>query len=607
MYKLLIEDKNGVWKIVDLGDDKPRINYQANNIAELKDRQVNYSQALKLPPTKNNCALFGFSDSFDVVTDFPYKKHNCRLFSDDSVLAGTGSYLILDKVNKFFEVQILSGNADFFDILKNKEMSELDLGSIVRNLAAFNPANFGGKYEYAAATFTKVAETFFRTDIDDMYPFVLLKPAIESLISQNGYTLETNLTDAQWNKKAISLCSLKPIPESWIPFYGTAAYSSLAGTPTGYLRIPITGTGNGQMTQENPSGYATQALQYKAIENGTVRIVITVNRSTSFNPDFTTVNVTNMTTGEVLHNNQFISHNIDLTSTVEKDQIIRISINRFALDGGPLPSSSYNISVRCELNSESDVPLNGVIYPAPNIGFDTQFDFFKMFVQLFGLTVNIDNETKTVKAYTMKKLYDNKAIAKDWSAKLNDVENDTSFVINGYAQNNYISFVENTSDKVADRGNFIVANETLDKAKDLFSLKFEAGFDRKVNSWVVANIPLNEIAEDNLTATFTGGKPHIVELSANTIEFTVYGSMYYYHIATHAKAQTFVDSFYSDLQTILNDAKWKDEEFYLTDQDIEDFENFVPVYVQKYGAYFYVNKIKNFVSGVLTKCELVRL
>jgi len=66
---------------------------------------------------------------------------------------------------------------------------------------------------------------------------------------------------------------------------------------------------------------------------------------------------------------------------------------------------------------------------------------------------------------------------------------------------------------------------------------------------------------------------------------------------------------------MLVNAKLADAEFLLTEQDIEDYKAikdevpgvFIPVYLKSAGAYFYINKIKNFVSGRPTKCELVRL
>lgn len=76
-----------------------------------------------------------------------------------------------------------------------------------------------------------------------------------------------------------------------------------------------------------------------------------------------------------------------------------------------------------------------------------------------------------------------------------------------------------------------------------------------------------------------------------------------------------VNIYYPGLVSILNNAKITEREFNLTDQDIEDYRSikngvpaaFIPVWVDDLGACFYINKIKNFVSGKPTKCELVKI
>ena len=55
---ILYINKGGEWMTVDLGNNKPAMNYQTNDIADLKSRQYDYSQALKIPMTKRNCWFF---------------------------------------------------------------------------------------------------------------------------------------------------------------------------------------------------------------------------------------------------------------------------------------------------------------------------------------------------------------------------------------------------------------------------------------------------------------------------------------------------------------------------------------------------------------------
>jgi hypothetical protein len=78
-YQILIEDKNGVWRELDLGNDTFAWTYQVNDIADLVSRNASYSQALKLPRTAKNAEIFDFANCFDAVTNNPDIRHNCRV------------------------------------------------------------------------------------------------------------------------------------------------------------------------------------------------------------------------------------------------------------------------------------------------------------------------------------------------------------------------------------------------------------------------------------------------------------------------------------------------------------------------------------------------
>ena len=130
----------------------------------------------------------------------------------------------------------------------------------------------------------------------------------------------------------------------------------------------------------------------------------------------------------------------------------------------------------------------------------------------------------------------------------------------------------------------------------------------------VANIPLLERSAgtdeidwtDDDIFTFKGSKTHLVELSER-YKFLLPDDSYI-PIANHVKAQYLIDTFYDKLvNKMLVRDKTIEEQFLLTDQDIEEFDQFTPIYLHQYGAYFYVNKIKNYISGQLTTVELIRL
>ncbi|MEI8204845.1 MAG: hypothetical protein WCH34_17630, partial [Bacteroidota bacterium] len=422
MYKLYIEDLNGNWKLADMGDDKPAMNYQVNDIAELKDRQASYSQALKIPMTKNNCAIFGFSDTFDVVTEFPYQKHNCRLLSNDYIIAGVGTFLIIDKVNQFFEVQILSGNADFFNQLSEKKMTELDLGYVVYGADGIDNYSFanGDFYRYCLCTTVKGGYHYVSHIETESYPFVYLLNAFEQIMIQNGYTLESNIVEPAAGKYAVSLCSMNSNGEYFTEFNAQAGTHSVLNIQRAldspyYFPLPVSISGQGSLVAVPGTG-----CKYKARETGNVTIGIGIDAFTSTSKvGNVTVLAKNLTQDVeyILYNslNSPFLFEGDKVIPVNKWDEIQVVLYAYTLDnncsyqtgsdgdtGQPImtdyPVTDWHIDLKCDVYfKDIDYPLVPVgekLYLADNIGFDTQLDFAKAVAQLFGLTFIIDNATK---------------------------------------------------------------------------------------------------------------------------------------------------------------------------------------------------------------------
>lgn len=580
-YTLYI-NRGGEWQIVDLGNNKPAINFQTNDIADLKTRQYNYSQALKIPMTKRNCWVFEGVENIDVSTSFAYAKHECRLFSNGFVIAGVGSYLILDKITDSFECQIVSGASSLYDAL-NAPMSELNLGSIVRNNAACNPINFTPEYKFAAATFIKGGAPIFQSGLADIFPFIHLRTAIENMLSAHGYTLQTNIVDADLEKKYISLASVM----SDFPFYkANASFEGIAAA--GYFPYNIT---------TNPSGklsILTNTLRYGAAFYSNVRIKAVIEST-----EMATCYIASIIGGveTQLYYKSSLNHDIDISAALGYND----HINFLALaPSGAVVSSTVQFSI-----VPANVPYGEILPFAYNLGFEKQIDFFKAFLQLFGLSAIVDSENNIVEAYNMKLLYENKCIAKDWSKKLHIKQTEDYFTIGSYAKKNYIKFLDNTDDNVTDKAFFEIQNDLLPDEKEVISFPFQAGMDDYVSNNLVANIPLEEITDTDIN--FKGCPPHLVELSDDTISFLVDGTIFNYQRAIHVKSQELLDSYYSELRTMLSSAMVKEAYFNLSDSDIDNFDPNIPIYIDAYGHYFYVNKIINYVSGQLTKCQIIKL
>jgi len=154
----------------------------------------------------------------------------------------------------------------------------------------------------------------------------------------------------------------------------------------------------------------------------------------------------------------------------------------------------------------------------------------------------------------------------------------------------------------------------------LFTLSFESGKDYVRTIYIgspqlkfdydVANLPLFS-REDDDTLTFSTGKPHLLTKDP-------YGGLgVNYYVATHVTAQSLINNFFAPLVKMLNQARVIEVYLNLTDEDIQKYNSihaeancphaFVPVFFQQFSRYFYINKIQNYISGKLTKCELIKL
>lgn len=613
MYKLIVKDGNGNWNPLDLGDEAPAMVYQVNDIAELKNRNADGSQAIRLPKTDSNIRAFGFASVSDAVSSAPYKRHECRLFSNDYVLAGKGSYLVFDRIGQYFEVQILSGNANFFDYLKDNKLETLDLGYAELSLEGISEES--GRYIFPAATFRidsiNAAGSLKDIDKERIFPSVYLKYIIEEMVTTHGFSLVHNISYEDLNNKLISLATLKPDESSLDVFKGYNESSSIIQSGPAYLPWADDQIHNASGLLRPFVEGAMSAIEYKSPINGVLNIRVEFQNLGGF-------------TGAILRVGGDGPHYawdrdgggiVDQTLSIEvqKGDLIRLWLVSKATNPGA--NAIYKFSVE---SLETDVvPFGGKVPLSKNLGFDSQLDLFKAFAQLFGLVISVDNIEKIVYAYTFEKLYDNKSIARDWSDKLHVEDNiETVFDLTTYAQVNTISF--NADGNYLDAGKFTINNETLAPLKELFKIEFQSGRDYYQTSndgvgFMTANIPLLEKDTDTDSFTFKDGKPHILNRSESKKTFTVNSNdpvketVDLYPI-THAKAQSFIDTHYDRLvNNMLNNAKKIEPFLNLNEYDIEMFDQMIPIYLSYYGAYFYVNKINNFVSDRLTRCELIRL
>lgn len=734
MYELNVKIKDN-WYPIDLGSETPAINISRNDISELKDRNADYSQSLRLPKSANNCLVFDHIDDFQSISlnNLRHKRFECELFYDSFRITRKGCVMRFVSVSTYFEVQILGAEIAFFEELKKsnadgkpKDLNDLDfIETIIRGIDGVYQST--GEQSLSRHSFYGIADFSDRVNGDLSFyrprnyyypegqvPFIWYKSIINQILQENGgYTLESDISDNPLFDKAcipfdgmmVSSSAIVNLDETGAK--GTNAWQSYESDGWIMRYLPNVSLSDSNSFLFSNNGYFTiKSLQYSENNQGQPLYFnfLCYKPKTSgtytFNLSFDSWLVSSGSNAHILGLISLNSTNQDIGSTYQASGTNQASFLYNRTASVNLTASDFVVFViysaqteyvrrpydisnfRVQMTNFIPSDVAGIGLPMPikgNLPEMTQVDFFKTFLQLYGLTMDVDEDNKIIRAYTFDKVVQNKTIAKDWSDKFNlKSAHKEKFIIGSYGKRNYLKFKTEELEVGGDAYTNITEGSAyefwLSRKPVYYSDTAESGkvrmsdedFLSKAFYWVYNNDYKNlnfesvgyfEIDDDNLkdehnfvelpfqaeescralspnnflygkivrynTAdnTFSFDSPPVFAIANVMKEVQVrippYTQAQYAELPVAvtqrtgavASAQSLVRNFYSTIsESALADVRLiEDAEFYLSAKDVQEFDPFTPVYVDYFGAFFYVNKIKNFRENVITKVDLVKI
>jgi hypothetical protein len=619
MYAIKIIDATRGEVALDLTTGSFPYTFEANDIAELNDRSASWSYTIRLPRTANNEDIFGHAGTPFVDTDKPYKRFLCNVYTNGLLIIERG-VLFLDSATKTeYDVQILSGVANVFELMKDIDY-KLQANNHITRLP-FRSAPSGAHtaaYAYAYSLNEVVSDsggikTTTTKDGVYKYAFPLLRVGstypgvLNSLLSKIGYSLVTNTPDSVLNGLYLSMASREAGTEQPIIWQ-----SAVGNVPLNVL-TPLS------ITNEYPSADAPLYLHFEVQSSGyyygelTPRSVMSswfnaggalhfywkvaggswqskIYNNTNFNADGGKVPVVldieleNTTAATAVET--YISLTDVRFPVVIHGNVQWVESLPWSNDGS---TSGYR---RAQLIVNS--PDTSVVQPNQNIwlekntGIANAQDLFKILCQVFGWTIVTDPVSKTIEARTFAYINANRANAKDWTDKMvmeSDIQ--TQYEFGSYAQSNIIELAENKVTGYIDRATFAIPNDRLATEKTMASIKVSSGKDNKVEQWK------QEVSDEgDVSYKWNNTTTHLLTYEGTTLT---------HYTADNIKAN------YADLISTMEKVVVITAEFLLSAIDIKNFSPFVPVYLRQYGRYFYVNKIQDWEDGKVCKVELVQL
>ena len=662
-YELLMKGIDGkVWSL-DLPLDAPAMNYQINNLAELKDRNASYSQRISLPRTTHNEQAFQFSFEVGSGSGVPYMKFPCQLFYEGALISPAGAVLnIVDVSDTSIGVQILGATVDLFDTLNNTDAKDPGdgmfllkwytdtMGQTERYLSG--PEKAKVLYFWLYATLQKnpnsppsAMEAIRQVyELDKFYPHLNWYDLVTWIFDRAGYSLETDVNPV--DRAEMFLPCTYPVladnPEAprasgigWIrdPSVGTTGVTwigspgvTLSDPVAGRLTIdPQAGTFNWMTLWDTTIMFGLSWTNISAIQKSSVAVKVTHYKNDGTSAVVLTRSWSSGSSG---------SASVDIQ--MEAGEHILVS-GTLAIAVNPVNSFDMRFPVRITAppvpeTSPGDKPQPGLTYDLlASTGFKSLGDIVKAFVQLFGLTVDVNPVTKVARAYSIQEFYNRRSLSgKNWSDKLiKGKDTKLTFQLSSYAQSNEIKLEDNKDNNVTDSYKFSIPDVNLQPTKLLFQIGFLAGLNQRLydadttnKDHTLANYPI---------WTVNRGRMENGKMTETTWEYNVLSKPMVVHInksdfmrpkvkvgrtltqirlytAYFKNLKYYVPKYYDKLiNNILKRPKTLQVQILLDSLDIQSLDLFNPIWLEEHGFWFYVSKINNFQAGKISKVDLIRM
>lgn len=581
---------------VDLGDSEITLNFKSNLLGDISKITDSNSYTIKLPRTNKNIRLLDFPDVAGhesyMMRDYfnaEYYRNGVKLFDAKAVLISCSE--------DGFDVALTWGMSEKFIQLMNDDKSIQEFADMAlpwNSSTTYDNGLVNGQLSHGYIRHNAGIDVDSNRDKIFIHPSVNCMRLLEEIASYYGLTMD-------WGsyKQYIELLYLPLISQK-----ASSKYNFFEANITGTLDSDIKYVKFTQINRvdginiSNTETYGDVVRIYETSLDWELDILIYTNKHNTLN----VVELAFYSNAQYIKSLQISSNDIGLCAykgvipfdiTEYSNITIRIRINNGALLGF---IKSY---IKIFSEDVQSVSYNQYYPIGSNLPDISVVDFIKQICWLFGLFA-IKSDTG-VYFISVNKIIDNKDKAVDWSKKLVPTgwtAKETSYTFGDFAQKNYFRYEENENAKSAD-GYMVVQNKTLDHEKDLVKLPYTAGGD----NGDMRAVPYFKWSEDGTTVELEDCGDRIMQL---VISFDSQGKEDARLDFSDLKFQNRVSRFgLSSYQDLIKSPFVIKDTFRLTEIDLKNLDYTIPVYIERYAAFFAIISIKS--QGDYSECELLKL
>lgn len=651
--------------IIKIGDDELdlsvdqtiAITKQAAKVGDFSTVLADGTNEVTVPLTPNNKTILDNAHLIESDSNKPYGRLEATLIQEGYETIQDG-YAIVKSSSNNFSLQVVGGNASFFDLIRDLELRDLPLSDYDHfwtNQEVFDRRNETDGLIYAVFeqsmddftmdTYSSTPNDRFAVNTDQILPSFYVKTLVEKIFEEQGYTFVTDLSTEDIYTKAVVFRAETPDRGEDMSYHNC----TVRNDATYFVTNASTRNFPTSTIDANDSEYlATGQVLSEINTNGIFPLTDSCRVKVSFNilydspydapqTDFfiRTVYTTNNGLQSVDTPTQTLPDGVGTyTGEVEfdcsmfEDEIYFLSVCVSSLTPSLeiLEDSTFTVEVQSLLsNSElkpSTFPFNYITgaVPVPEM---KQGEFLKELARIYQWVFDTDERTKTVTARRFDEIKENIPEALDLSDKLHVEDIQIKYGVDGFAQTNALRYQEDDESKYDAVGYIDVADTTLKAETDYVKMEQFAASSTRTRFVNVA-APYVPIFDEGLPSNGLTDRIFLVRRENpfdENVNFSKVGdpnpilptddlTFAYFAEAGNEDSldfPTLIDRFYQSVIDINEKGKTVECKMNLNIKDVENYDPFKPVYISHFGNYFYWEKVSNYVKDKLTKCIFVRI
>lgn len=602
---------------------------QVNDLASVDDRQSNFSNTFKIPPTQRNIEALGFGTIMNSKSTVPYRKQFAQYYQNGVQVVKNG-FVEIKEVGEDIELTLYDGNISFFDLISGLKLKDIkgltDVLWTLDNAIASRSATsdyFWGIIDW----FESLDVTTRSFDVSIAHPCYYLKDVMAAIFAPTGYTLKGDfIQSALYPKIVIPLITNKQ-DAKYLTAKATVSTDQPSDTLGSYVMFQsvlddpvVTFTSGADALWE---AIGPEWRFFESYGSGKYSFRFQIRWGTAGDDGYIEIHATG--TPIVLRHDDIAASSTGMLEfelrdvTLTHPAVVGIFFKSNGTDPVSILEGTWMECFAADVDTEY-----GRIFPiAVNLPDFDQKTFIKALMQQYCIVPITNSFKKEVTFVQLKELIANKAVARDWTAKMHmGSKAKATFNPGNYGQTSYLRYTadDTVKDEYGD-GGFKISNDTLELSATIITLPY-AATEMNVK---MGGVVIPEIKE--------GAKPRILiiepaGLSDGDIVWTDgtdnetpggHEPLCYFALKDKPYNLKFSDNLlidhYSDLIAMLQSYKKIRCLMKLTAIDIETaFKNsdneddLIPIYLKQFGAHFYLNKISQWIdSSTLCEVELVRL